>query len=68
VLSYDWTIVAADLVANGAPLILRPGAIVTETLNGVLEKYEAMTLGTEPCFQRADSSGILMTLHTKKIV
>ncbi len=67
VLSYDWTFLAADLVSGGLPVKLRPGVIVSETINGVTDQYEAMTLGSRPALERADSSGILLTLHTKKI-
>lgn len=67
ILSYDWTFTAADLFVGDVPVNLRPGVIVTETLNGVTSKYEAMTLGSRPALERLDSSGILMILHTKKI-
>src|SRR4051812_7679235 len=52
VVSYDWTLVTADLVADGSPLQLRSGAILTETLEGVENKYEAMPLGQKPCVER----------------
>jgi hypothetical protein len=66
-LAFDWTFTAADLVANGAPITLRKGAIVTEVLNGVEAKYEALPLGTKPALELLDSSGILLVLHTKQI-
>lgn len=64
VLSFDWTIVAEDL--DG--LELRVGAVITETIGAVTSKYEAMPLGRDkPCVERKDSSGILLTLHTKQV-
>ena len=68
VLSYDWTFVAADLVAaGGSGFELRKGAVVIETVSGVTRRYEAMPLGSKPAAERLDPSGILLTLHTKKV-
>src|SRR3990172_7717189 len=61
--SYDWLFVVADLPAG---FEFRPGAVVTETLDGRKQKYEAMPLGGGPCFEPADASSVLLMLHTKK--
>jgi len=61
---YDWTFVAADLVAAG--IELREGAIVTETLSGVAREYFAAPVGKRPCVEDLDTSGILLTLHTNR--
>lgn len=60
VLSHDWTFTAADL----GSLQLRTGAVVT---NAAGEKFEALPMGNRPCVERLDGSGILLTLHTKKV-
>jgi len=62
---YDWTFVRADLDTAG--IELRDGAIVTETLNGVAREYFAAPVGKDkPCVEDLDTSGILLTLHTKR--
>lgn len=59
VASYDWSIVEEDL--DG--LVLRPGATITDGS----AVYEAMAIGTRQCVERLDSSGVLLTLHTRQI-
>lgn len=61
--AYDWTFVAADL----GDLNIRTGDVITETLAGVEVKYEAMPIGKKPSVENLDSSGILLTVHTKKV-
>lgn len=63
--SCDWTFVAADLIAAG--ITLRSGTILRETLSGEVREYEAMLIGTKECVEDLDSSGLLLTLHTKRI-
>lgn len=65
VVSYDWTFVKADLDAAG--IVLRSGAILTETLSGTERKYEAMELGSKEAVEDLDTSGVLVLLHTKRI-
>lgn len=62
--SHDWTLVAADL--DG--LALRSGALIIETINGVESRYEAMPLGKRKCVESFDTSGVLLTLHTRKVL
>ncbi len=62
-LCHDWNFVAADL----GSLVLRAGAEVTEVVNGVTVKYEAMGIGKKPAVEMLDTSGILLTLHTKRV-
>ncbi|MBI3464295.1 MAG: hypothetical protein HY000_14750 [Planctomycetes bacterium] len=59
VLSCDWTFVAADL----GTLELKPGTLVHDGA----DTYQALPLGNRPCVERLDSSGILLTLHKKKV-
>lgn len=65
VTSCDWTFVRADLDTAG--LVFRTGAVIEETVAGVLKKYEAMELGDRPAAEDLDTSGILITLHTKQV-
>lgn len=63
--SYDWTFVKADLDAAG--IELREGALLTESLNGEAREYESMSIGKRPAVEDLDTSGILLTLHTKRV-
>ena len=64
--SYDWTFTASDIGFHG--ITLRKGAIVVEVDgDGVEHKYEAMPFGQRHAVEPLDSSGILLTLHTKKV-
>lgn len=64
VATWDWTIVAADL--NG--LEVRKGATITEVCSGVTRRYQVLPVGRDkPCVEPKDSSGILLTLHTKQV-
>lgn len=59
--SSDWTIKAADL----AGLVIRDGAEITDVESG--EVYAALPIDKRPCCERLDSSGILLTVHTKQV-
>jgi hypothetical protein len=67
VLSYDWRFVAAELLLDGVPITPRKGDRWKPTLEGVEEIYEVLPLGKRPCFERADTSGVLLLVHTKKV-
>lgn len=58
--SWDWRFVAADLPSG---FEFRAGAEITE---GV-DKYEVIPIGPKPCVEPADSSGIQVIVHTKKV-
>jgi len=62
--SFDWQFVASDLPDN---FVFRDGAILKETLNGVVQKYEAMPIGSLGCCERLDDAGVLLTVHTKQV-
>ena len=64
VLSYDWMFVAEDLPAN---FKFRNGDLIVETIDGVDTKYEVMPLGTKPCVEDMDTSGVLKVVHTKRL-
>lgn len=60
--SADWSFAAADL----GTLEIRPGAVITDVDTG--DKYESMMLGNKPCTDGGtDTSGIILTVHTKKV-
>lgn len=62
--STDWCIAAADL----DELTPRPGDRISETLNGDERVYEVLPISdAEPCFKPTDTSGIRVTVHTKRI-
>ena len=63
--SYDWQFVASDLPDD---FVFREGAIFQETLGGVVRKYEAMPMASQPCYEDLDDSGVLLTVHTKRVM
>jgi hypothetical protein len=58
IIMYDWTFVAAELV-----LTPRKGDRITA--NG--HTFEVLPIATRPCYEWLDISGILLTVHTKRI-
>lgn len=66
-LSHDWTFTAAELVIEGNQVTPRPRDTWKPTINGNLETYEVLPLGNRPCFERMDTSGILIVVHTKRV-
>lgn len=62
VLSHDWTFVADDL----GEMVIGSGAWIVDSETG--ERYEALPIGNRPCNERKDSSGILITIHSKLVV
>ena len=69
VLCHDWIFEAADLVIPGIvdAITPRPGDRWKPTVNGVEETYEVMPLEKRPCFERFDTAGTLLLVHTKKV-
>ncbi len=67
VISYDWRFVAAELLIGSEPVTPRAGDRWTINMGGVEEVYEVMPIGKRPCFERADASGVLLLIHTKKV-
>ena len=57
--SFDWTFTAGDL----GDVQLHKGARVMEGS----DIFEVMPVANRPCVERLDSSGILLTVHTKKV-
>lgn len=66
-LVHDWTFTAADIVIEGDAITPRPRDTWEVTINGVLESYEVLPLGNKPCFERADTTGIEIRVHMKKV-
>lgn len=64
VTSHDWEFVAADLPSG---FEFRVGAVITATINGVEEKYEAVPLGKRPAIENKDTSGVMLVVHTNKV-
>jgi hypothetical protein len=67
VISYDWTFIAAELVLGASGITPRSGDRWKPTVEGTEETYEVLSLGKRPCFERADASGVLLVVHTKKV-
>ena len=67
VISYDWRFIAAELVLADEPVTPRAGDCWTMNMGGCEETYEVMPIGKRPCFERADASGVLLLIHTKRI-
>ena len=65
-ISYDWRFVASELVLADEPLVPRKGDRWKVTIGDTLEIYEVLPLGKRPCFERADASGVLLLIHTKR--
>jgi hypothetical protein len=63
----DWLFTASELIVNGTAITPRIGDQITETLNGTTITYEVLPIDKRPCFEFADSSGILLTVHTKRV-
>lgn len=59
---YDWTFTTADLSVT-----LRDGDEISEVLNNVTCRYEVLPIGSSSSVTPADSSGVLVTVHTKKV-
>ena len=68
VLAYDWTFTRDCLEIAGTPINPRAGDRITETLEGVAVAFEVVPLGKRPCYEWLDTSGILILVHTKKVV
>ena len=66
VISYDWRFVAAELVLANEPVTPRTGDRWTVNMDSGEEVYEVIPIGKRPCFERADASGVLLLIHTKR--
>ena len=67
VLSYDWTFVAGELVLNDEHIEPRPGDRLVQIDDGEEFPFEVMPLGKKPCFERLDTAGRLLLVHTKRV-
>lgn len=67
VMSYDWRFTASAVLIADGPITPRKGDRWKATIEGVEETYEVLPIGKRPCFERADSSGVLLLVHTKKV-
>lgn len=59
----DWTFRSSDLGA----LVPRSGDRITETLNGQTITYELLPVGRRPCCENADTAGLILIVHTKRV-
>jgi len=66
-LSRDYLLHAADLVLAGAAIVPRSGDRITEVVGGVSQVFEVMPLGQSHEFEPADTDGLLLIVHTKKV-
>lgn len=60
VMSYDWQFVLAELPED----LLK---FANVAVNNGTERFEAMPIGSRPWFERLDTSGQLITIHTKQV-
>jgi hypothetical protein len=67
VISYDWRFTASELVLGGNVITPRSGDRWKPTIGDVEETYEVLPIGKRPCFERLDTSGVLLLVHTKKV-
>jgi hypothetical protein len=67
VISYDWQFVKSELALGVEPITPRKGDRWKPSVEGTDEIYEVLPIGKRPCFERADSSGVLLIVHTKKV-
>lgn len=67
VVFYDWIFTAADLVLDGNGITPRSGDRWIATIEGQTETYEVLPIAKRPCFERHDTAGILLVVHTKKV-
>jgi len=67
VIAYDWTFVAAELLIADERVTPRKGDRWRPTIEDIEETYEVLPIGKRPCFERADASGVLLLVHTKKV-
>jgi hypothetical protein len=63
----DWTFTASEMLINGVLVTPQQGDRIHETLNGVTVVYEGMPVGTRKPCEFLDTSGILLTVHSKKV-
>lgn len=59
--SWDWIVTAEDLGFD--PI---DNDRINETINDVNTTYRVHGIGTKPCFEWADTSGILWVIHSSK--
>ena len=62
VVSRDFTFTLADL-----DFVPRPGDRIIETIGGVEQTFEAMSVGDKPCFESLDDYGVMGVVHTKRV-
>lgn len=67
VVSFDWTFTTSDLVLRGEAIEPRPRDVIAEVLNGETVTYEVMAIANRPCFEWADTSGILTLVHSRRV-
>lgn len=68
ILSRDYVVHAADLVLAGAEIAPRAGDQILETIRLVSQTYEVMPLGQKKEYEPLDRDGLLLLIHTKKVV
>ena len=68
VLSYDWVFTTSEYRVAGVQVSPLPFDRLEETLDGSSIAFEVMSLGKKPCWEWFDSSGIMLLVHSKKVV
>ena len=67
-LSRDYIVNVSDLVLAGAEFAPRSGDRIVETLGGVAQTFEVMALGQKHEYEPFDSDGLMLLVHTKKVL
>lgn len=68
VLSYDWVFTASEYKVGGVQVQPLPYDRLEEELAGSSIAFEIMGLGKKPCWEWLDTSGIMLLVHSKKVV
>ena len=61
----DFLVSRSDLTVGGAEIEPQPGHRITDAATG--EVFEAMPLGSDPCYRPCDPFGTMIRIHTKKV-
>lgn len=66
--AFDWCFEATDFLdASDSVIDARPGDRIVESLSGIEYSYEPLPLGPKPVQEWADSSGVMVMVHTKRV-
>lgn len=64
VTSHDWAFTASDLPSD---FEFMTGTVIRATINATEMTYEALPMANKACVENLDSSGVLLTVHAKRV-